>query len=177
MVQKDQSGATLTLIDWLRMGKAFFSVEDLEAFLTIIEARLREAHSTVFNKVAQLQTERSNLRMDDDADVDAETEQQASERMRLAVSMLHGASSPGTIPAPDEALSVPKVILHFVKHRRDGAKASELLAFVRKYRPGKARTSVYSALHQLCSGKRPQMRKEGSGRDFTYFLTQQKGGR
>lgn len=150
MSQNDQSNATITLQEWLRQGRSFFNAEQLARIVMLL--------------------------IDDDAlspTRPARTTPEVEDRhgrtpvIPTAEESMARTSTP-SIPLPDDGLSVPKVIAHFVRYSNRGVRTSELTSYVRSVRPGKAKTSVYTALHSLCEAG--ILRKEGSGRDYTYFF-------
>lgn len=154
MREHDQSNATITLQEWLRLGRLFFKQEQLAriVMLLIDDDALHPTRSA--STASEVEDRRSPT---------PPTPVILTEEERSATR-----SSTPSIPVPDDGLSVPKVITHYVRHAGRGVRTSELTAYLRTVRPGKAKTSVYAALHSLCEAG--VLRKEGSGRDYTYFF-------
>jgi hypothetical protein len=150
MTNRDQIG----VLDWIRLGRSVLTKEQLaRVIMTLI---------------------------DDDVLVPMVSTPAVVPAAAQTAMQTHSAEPDPAkqIPTPDPQLSVPKLVMHFVRHIGRAIRAGDALAYVKGFKPDVPRTSVYSALNQLT--KTNHLDKQGEGKGVTYTMhvapTGKKGG-
>ena len=135
-----------TLKEWLDLGTIFFSKEDLTRMMTVL--LFDSATEPVGGPTA------TNASPEATSPSDARGVPHVGEK---------------TVPPPSPDLSVPKVVLHFVRSAARSVRTAEIALFVRTHRPEASRGAVYAALHNLVSTGKLE-RHGSSSSEYTFTL-------